>query len=600
MTAGPVARRALDRARLVLAVLAVLAIAPGRVALADDAPPPRPRLVVLVSVDQFRAAFLERFGARLSRHGREGFRRLAREGAWWQDCRHAHSTTTTGPGHAVLGSGTYACVSGIVGNEWWQRGEGGKPGRPVYCVGDAEATVFGAPGAAGAAKVGPANFRAESLGDAMKAGLSPAPRVVSLALKDRSAILLAGRRADAAFWVDVQAGGFVSCDRYAAWNGPGGAEARAAADARMRAFDAGVLPAFVKTWSMDPAASGAYEEAAEDARPEEGPGSTFPHEPRHRLDIAHLETTPEGNDLLLAFLDAMVPLGEPAAGEAPRGLDAQRLALAVREGATDLLCLAFSSPDYVGHRYGPYSQEAADDVVRMDATLERLLALLDRRVGKGRWWLALCADHGAQAIPEWADRLGLFAGRVSPNDVATAVAKALVARGFSASGGSDPVEAVAEAQVYLSFAGVAPESRPAVEAAARDACLALPGVLRAYTRAQLLEGAVPDDALGRGALLAFEPSRSGDVVLQLRPGWVFAGRSPPATHGQPWAADARVPLFLVGPGILPGGRLEPSCPADVAATFSALLHVTPPAGCSGRVLSEAIDLAAWRASSPLR
>jgi hypothetical protein len=167
---------------------------------------------------------------------------------------------------------------------------------------------------------------------------------------------------------------------------------------------------------------------------------------------------------------------------------------------------------------------------------------------------------------------------------------------------ANAVEAVTEGNVYLVPGAPTdpPERRRAREEAARDVLLAMPGVLRAYTRMQLLEGNVPDDDAGRGAVRSFEASRSGDVVFVLRPYWVWEGPVPGTSHGQPWAYDARVPLFLLGPGVRPGLRLEPAAPVDLAATFSTLLHVTPPAGCEGRVLTEALDLDAVRASSPLR
>jgi predicted AlkP superfamily pyrophosphatase or phosphodiesterase len=572
-------------------VLPLLGLPPAR---ADEPQrPERPRLVVIVSLDQFRADYLERFGARIRASGRAGFLRLVREGASWVDCRHRHATTFTGPGHAAIGSGTYAAVSGIVGNEWWERAANGKPGREVYCVDDPGATLFGAPGVAGGKRVGPANFRADSLGDAMKWGLTPTPRVVAVSLKDRSAILLAGRRADAVFWLDPQAGGFVTCDRYAAWNegDPAAAAARrAAAHARLEAFNATRLPTFVRPWESN-GPPGGYPEAVADDRPEEGKGAAFPHAPLNPGDLKHVYASPHGDEALLAFLEETIPLGDappPSATSPPRDELAARLALGARAGATDLLCVSFSSPDYVGHRYGPESQEAADEAMRVDGVIERLLAALDAKVGKGRWWLALTADHGAAPVAEWAARVGLDAGRVQASDVKAALE------------GAVPVEAVTEGNVYLAARESHPVARRAHEDAARDALLAMPGVLRAFTRTQLLEGNVSDDEVGRGAVRSFEASRSGDVVFVLRPYWVWEGPVPGTSHGQPWRYDARVPLLLTGPGVRPGLRLEPASPVDLAATFAALLHVTPPAGCEGRVLSEALDLEFVRASAPLR
>ena len=589
-------RRRLAPALLVLVAASLSAVPAGAAPETKS-----PRLVVLVGVDQLRADYLERFGARLTAAGRRGFLRLAREGASWVDARHRHAPTITGPGHATIGSGTYPSVHGIVANEWWERAEGAAKGRPVYCVDDPDAVVFGAEGAAqGAKKVGPRNFRGDSLGDAMKAGLTPTPRVVGLSIKDRSAILLAGRRADACFWIDPRTDGFVTCDRFALFRGEseGAKAARVEVETTLRTFNDKRLPEFVRAWTLDPAAGKGYEEAAPDDRPPEGAGAVFPHEPRFPRDIRHAVSSPAGNDLLVAALEAFVPLG-PGDEASPRTGAAASLALGAREGAVDLLCLSFSTPDLVGHRYGPDSQEAADDLMRLDGSLERLLALLDEKVGAGRFWLALTADHGVAPLPEAAVQWGLDAGRLFETDLGATAAAALAAC-KALIPYAPTVEAVVDQDVWLGLDAVPHELRPLARSVVRDALVAHAGVARAYTRDQLLEGRVPPDAAGSGALRSFDPARSGDVVLFARPFWVYGGPVPGTSHGQPWSYDARVPLMLMGPGVVPGPRMESAAVVDLVATLAALLHVTPPAGCEGRILSEAIDRDAWKATSPLR
>ncbi len=559
---------------------------------------------MLVSVDQLRADYLDRFGARLARYGTRGFRRLLAEGASWADARYRHGGTFTGPGHATISTGADPRVHGIVGNEWWDRQAKGGEGAKVYCVADPAAVLFGAPGAAsgGGEKVSHRNLRVDTIGDAMKAGLVGAPRVIGISLKDRSAILLAGKRADAAFWVDPMAGGFVTNTGYAAWSEgePARREAmRSAVEGRLKAYGAQRLPSFFVPWTMDPRAGAGYEEAVPDDRPEEGKGGTFPHgaeRPQERL--LALEASPSGNDLVVDFLDAMIPLGPVREGGA-RAPDEERLALGARDGVTDLLCLSFSSTDKIGHRYGAESQEAADAFVRLDATIERLLTLLDDRVGPGRWWLALTADHGVAPVPEFAARVGLDAGRVTEKDLRAALLPAL---------GETPFAAVTEGNVYLQ--GVPPAELPREmngdtlgtvaghAAILAEALLRQPGVFRAYTRAQLLEGRVPDDAQGRGALASFDPVRSGDVIVQLRPFWAWGGPNPGTTHGQAFTYDQKVPLIVLAHGMKPGPRPERAAVNDLVATLAALLHVLPPAGCDGRILGEALDLDAWRASMP--
>ena len=582
-----------------LALVGALCLSPAcsRTREIDGRPP---RLVVLCVVDQLRADYLERFGARLSKYRGDGFLRLAREGAVFSDCRHPHGGTFTGPGHATIGTGACPSVHGIVGNQWLVRGQKA----PEYCVHDESALVFGAKDVTGATKVGFANLRGDTLGDAMKFGRTPRPRVIGVSIKDRGSILLAGRRADAVFWLDPQLGAFVSSERYLAWReGPDAAEIKTAVESRLMGFNEGRIAAFSKVWERDPRAGAGYDEAEEDARPEEdekGKGASFPHAPSlppPSRDLKHIETSPSGNDLLLAFVEELIPLGTEDA-KRPRSVDERRLALGAVEGQTDLLCVSFSSTDIIGHRYGPESQEAADAFVKLDATIGKLLSLLDARVGKGRWLFGLTADHGAAPIPEWSERVGLGGGRLEPETVKKAVEAAV---------GTDTLEGVTEGNLYLDpahapFDSTEPDMRRVVEERVREALLALPGIWRVYTRSQLLLGQVPDDGPGRGALRSFDPVRSGDVVFQLAPYWMYGAKhaSPKATHGTPWAYDQRVPLILMGPGIERGPRLERASVVDLVATFAALLHVTPPAGCDGRPLLEAIDHDVWKATTPLK
>jgi len=76
----------------------------------------KPKLVVVISIDQFRADYLPRF----ERHfGPDGFNLFLKQGAHFMNANYAHSVNKTGPGHAVILSGSYANVNGIVSNDWF-------------------------------------------------------------------------------------------------------------------------------------------------------------------------------------------------------------------------------------------------------------------------------------------------------------------------------------------------------------------------------------------------------------------------------------------------------------------------------------------------
>src|SRR5262245_43615822 len=81
----------------------------------------RPRLVLLIVVDQFRYDYLERFG---DLFGPNGLRRLLRDGASWTQSNYDHMPTYTAPGHGTMMTGAYPAESGIIGNEWLDRPSG--------------------------------------------------------------------------------------------------------------------------------------------------------------------------------------------------------------------------------------------------------------------------------------------------------------------------------------------------------------------------------------------------------------------------------------------------------------------------------------------
>lgn len=152
----------------------------------------RPRLGVVVVVDQMRADYLERDPAYSG-----GFKRLAAEGAVFTDAQHLHIPTETGPGHAAISTGRLPAVHGIVANDWYDR----VSGSDTYCMADAP---YG---------IGPGRLDGPTLADGLKAA-DPKARVFSLSSKDRAAVTLGGRRADLALWFDRDSGEFTTSSYY--------------------------------------------------------------------------------------------------------------------------------------------------------------------------------------------------------------------------------------------------------------------------------------------------------------------------------------------------------------------------------------------------
>lgn len=493
------------------------------------------KLVLLIALDQFRYDYLTRFRADY----KDGFDRLLTRGAVFTDANLEHYPTVTATGHSTMLSGATPSVSGIIGNDWYDR----TAGRTVTSVFDERVTPLGAPTAGSAS---PHRLLVTTLGDEIKMassapkGSRDAPRVVGMSIKDRSAILMAGRGADAAYWLDTRSGMFVTSTYYMATPPVWLDEFN-----RQRVTDtyAG------RRWTALHGASALR---------------TLPAEPGPAL-VSAVVGSPYGNELLLAFAETLLTKEELG-----------------QRGATDLLAVGFSSNDSVGHAHGPDSPEVRDISIRTDAVLGRLLARVDKLVGLDRTLVALTADHGVVPSPEVMIERNLPGGRMQAATLFGAIQQALEQR----FGEGKWVLATAGSSPYLNYDLMKNMDAAAVRRLAADAAAAVPHVARVYTRDQLERGDVGSDRISQRVLRGFNAARSGDLEIVLEPYWIRGTNR--ATHGSPYNYDAHIPLILMGPGIKAGRYAQHVALNDLAPTLATLLNVAIPAGSSGRVLTEAL------------
>ena len=534
--------------------------------------PKRPKLVLLIVVDQFRYDYLERFGDLFVPNG---FRRLMRDGASWTQSNYDHMPTYTAPGHALMMTGAYPAESGIIGNEWLDRASG----KRITSVTDESAKVLGG----GPNEIGssPARLMASTVGDEMRLATNDRAKVIGISVKDRSAILPAGRHANAAYWFSTTTGNMESSTYY---------------------FKQ--LPAWVNTFNAARPADKYFGAKWERLLPEKeylrraGPDSTpweivtargdtnaFPH-------IITGGATGPGTDFYWA-LDASPFTNEVLLSFAEQAITNEQLG---QDEDTDVLTLSFSANDYVGHRYGPYSQELMDSVLRVDRDIAKLLDFVDAHVGLANTLIAFTADHGVAPIPEHAAALGLGGARIQAADLFATIDKALSARYPSADyllrfkEGNTTREWLINSNLYFNYDALRRDKVNVDEfsQAVCAAALTVPGIARCFTRTQLLRGATSiTDPIERRALHGFYPARSGDAVLVAEP-FKYLADTITATHGSPYSYDTHVPTIIMGPGIDAGRYLEAAAPNDIAPTLSALLRITPPSNSTGRVLIEAL------------
>ncbi len=513
-----------------------LVIAGGACATAGVRQPPRaaarPKLIVQLVMDQMRADYVPRYGAQWTK----GLHRLLTEGAHFTEARYPYAGTVTCAGHASVGTGTVPSIHGMALNEWWDREQRLR----IPCPNDPLVTPIGFTKHVEARYSG-RRMMAETFAARLDASQpAAAGRVVSLSLKPRSAIGLAGRTGDAVVWFDSR-GSFATSSAYLnpSW-----------LDAWLKAHP--IEPMVSAAWTRArPAASYIGTDDEPGARPPVGWTRTFPHtlSDAGRADAEFYDRWQRS-----PYSDAYL------ADMAMAAIDA--LGLGRGEGI-DYLGVSFSALDLVGHKFGPASHEVQDVLIRADEAIGRLLAHLDGAVGAGNYVVALTADHGVGDVPE--ERGG---GRL-PRGAVTAIVEDVLDKAW---GAATHVEAEIYTDVYLSEPSRARlASDPAARGAVRKAIAALPAVLQVMTADDMKGARASSNPMIAGVLLSYVPDRSGDLVILLREH--FTSSTDAVSHGTYYDYDRRVPVILFGSPFKAGTYESPASPLDIAATWSRLTGV---------------------------
>ena len=544
--------RFVSRAFLVVVLFA--AVAPAAVA----APAKPPRLVVILVVDQMRGDYLDRYAFQWT----GGLHRLITEGAWFRRAAYPYVTTVTCVGHATISTGTFPRTHGIVGNGWFDR----DLGRTVRCSEDPAATTisYGDPIVGGDS---PNRLLVPALSDELRNQLPGPTRVVTFSMKQRTAIMLGGRRADAVTWFSPAARGFATSSFYTKAVVPFIADAL---KARPVAMDFGT------SWMrLLPAERYLFDDNGIGEKSSVGWTALFPH-----------VITGTGDQTDPSFYTAWEtsPFSDAYLGRlAIASIDALKLG---RGRGTDFLGISFTALDSVGHDFGPLSHEVQDVLARLDLTVGQLLSHLDRTVGAGNYVVALSGDHGVSPIPEQVAEMGLPSGRLDASALTQASQKALEA---ALGPGSYPVR-LTNSDLYLDPVTVDRLRRdPLALDSVLRAVRTIPGVADAYFGEALHAHAAAGDHAARAALMSYYPGRSGDLIVVPKPYWFFVGTGggDPSSHGTLYDYDQHVPVILFGQGIKRGEYLRAATPADIAPTLAFLAGVTLPQP-DGDVLAEAI------------
>ena len=548
--------------RFVLAALFLFC--DGAFALKEAA---RPKLVLVIVFDQFRADALTRFKGRFlppkMKDGRlGGFRYLMENGAYYPHAQHGVLQNMTCPGHAAILSGAYPYQHGIPVNDW----QDPETKKIMYCVQDDNVKTVGAIPKEEFVGTSPKNLVGSTFGDELKnAGYKS--KVVAVALKDRAAILLGGHRADLAMWFDTSAFKWVSSEFY---------------------LPKGQLP----PWMDQLNAKIAGEKGKKIRWTPEGPGtgyttpsvfkSTEKFVSAMKSEFPH-ETT-IGTDVSIFF-----PYGGDKTVEAAEQVfTAYKLG---RDNDTDVLAVSFSAHDFIGHLFGPNSRESEEITVTEDKNVSDLLNYVNKNTigGLKNVLVVLTADHGVGPNPEWLKSVGQDAGRIDEKELLADV-NGFLGQKFKLDKNSGWVQRVMELNFYLDREAIAKAKQDlaVVERAIADYLLESKKwnekIAHTFTEKDVRNRTLPPAVHETQILRTYYRGRSGEVIAIPKPYYVIGHSA--ATHLTGYSYDRSVPIVLVGNAIKPGIYAKAAQVIDIAPTLSFLSGVIAPSGSDGRILDE--------------
>ena len=517
----------------------------------------RPKLVVGIVVDQMRQEYFYRFH---DRYVEGGLKRLMHDGFMMQNGHYNYIPTYTGPGHASVYTGTTPATHGIIGNNWYIRAMDDD----IYCAEDSTVSAVG--GSESKGKISPRNLLTTTITDELRFATGKRSKVVGVAIKDRGAALPAGHLGDA-YWFDGSTGNFMTSDYYyeelPAW---------------VKSFNERKLAAkyLDQTWeTLFPIET--YIQGASDDNEFESPFKgkarpTFPYDlkklQKDNGGLGMISSTPYGNTFTVDM--AMAAIQGEKLGQ---------------RGETDFLAVSFSTPDYIGHRFGPQAIEVEDNYLRLDRDLAKLFDYLDKEIGKGQYLVFLTADHGVADVVNYMKSERVTAGSLDTKALTTGLDNFIKEK----YGEGDWISNFSNQQIFLNRELIAEKglSLAEVQTEISDYLLTFDGIKETYT-GETMRNQEFTTGLKHLLQMGYNHKASGDVMVVMEPAWLAnAGKG--TTHGTGFTYDTNVPIVFYGWGVKPGSSSRYATITDIAPTLSMMLKTRLPNGATGQPILEIVD-----------
>ena len=521
-----------------------------------------PKLVVGIVIDQMCYEYLYRYESKFSKNG---FKKLMNNGTHCRNTQYNYVPTFTGPGHASIYTGTTPNNHGIIGNEWFDR----NTGETVNCVFDS--TAFGIGTESQNGKCSPHYLKANTITDQLRTTY-PSSKVISMSIKDRGAILPGGHLSNGSFWFDNIAGKFVTSSYF-----------KKELPFWVNTFNEKNYPLnyLNQTWNTLLKIE-EYKESEPDNSPYEqllqGKATpTFPYDLKEmskgQPNFNLFTSTPFANTYLTDF--AVESIYNEMLGQ---------------DGQTDFLCISYSTPDIVGHAFGPYSVEMEDLYIRLDLEIARLIKELEARVGKNQFTLFLTADHAVVPVPQYLIDKKLPGGYLFiENNLINLTDE------VKSEFGADLILSEENNNIYLDHETIdfLKINRRDVELFIAKRISKWEGVKNVYTSEDLINSSL-DNGWKDMIRLGYVTNESGDVVFMLEPGYLPKSKDSEksrkgTSHGSAFNYDTHVPLIWFGKGISKKEIFRRINITDITATLVHLLNVQKPNATTGEPILEVLQ-----------
>lgn len=518
----------------------------------------KPKLVVGIVIEEMRYEMLLRYW---DSFGENGFKKIIDQGAFCTQTHHNYLITQNGVGQTSIVTGTYPSYHGIIADDWYDRlGD-----KMVHCADESKFNLMN--GKISMGNFTPDNILTSTIGDEIKLSNNDSSKVLSISLNPVSAVLSGGRLADYAFWFNNHDGGWITGNYYTDslpdW---------------VKEFNAkGFQDVYIrKSWASMHSLSDNYKKSLPDDNPFEIGFSnyryTFPY------DLPYLRNR-SGNYKYLKF----TPFGNTYTKDfAISGIIGEDLG---KDEFTDFLTVSFSATHYSGELFGPRSVEIEDIILRLDKDLEHFMQFLDDEIGMENVLVYITSDRGVSEVPEYLkyqkQNAGIFDGAKAVT-LLNSYLSILYQDG-------EWVKYYHSRQIYFNQSLIDQTGVDLEEIQEKTAgfMVQFNGVANALPGATILSTNF-DSGIKRKIQNSYHQKRSGDVIINLEPGWIEKnGRV--TNSGSGYVYDTHVPLIWYGWRIKPGRIDKPTEIIDIAPTISWILNITAPNATVGTSIYEIIE-----------